>query len=126
MTVFFRIFLVFCAFAAWAFVMFKIRKSEIKIADSTFWFLFVGSILLFAVVPQVPSFISRVLTIESPSNFVFMYLIAVLIVRLFTQTVQISKLQARVETLTQEKALDTAGAPRDGLVGGPAEKDGEE
>ena len=77
-------------------------------------------------VPQVPAFISRALTIESPSNFVFMYLIAVLIVRLFTQTVQISKLQARIETLAQEKALDVAGAPRDGLVSGPAEKDGEE
>lgn len=113
MTIFFRAFLIVCAFAAWAFVMRKIRRSEIKIADSTFWFLFVGSVVVFAVFPAVPRFFSDLLTVSSPSNFVFMYLIAVLIVHQFTQAVQISKLQARIETLTQESALEKIGAYRD-------------
>lgn len=83
----------------------KIRRSEVTIADSTFWFLFALSLVLMGVFRQVPFFFAGIFGIESPANFVFAYVIAVLILREFYSTVEISQLRARVRGLAQKEAL---------------------
>ena len=52
----FRIALIVGALCVFAFVLYKIRRSEIKVADSTFWFLFAASFVLLAVFPQIAFF----------------------------------------------------------------------
>lgn len=83
----------------------KIRRSEVTIADSTFWFLFALSLVLMGVFRQIPFFFAGIFGIESPANFVFAYVIAVLILREFYSTVDISQLRARVRGLAQKEAL---------------------
>lgn len=83
----------------------KIRRSEVTIADSTFWFLFALSLVLMGVFRQIPFFFAGIFDIESPANFVFAYVIAVLILREFYSTVEISQLRARVRGLAQKEAL---------------------
>lgn len=83
----------------------KIRRSEVTIADSTFWFLFALSLVLMGVFRQIPFFFAGIFGIESPANFVFAYVIAVLILREFYSTVEISQLRARVRGLAQKDAL---------------------
>lgn len=83
----------------------KIRRSEVVIADSTFWFLFALSLVLMGVFRQIPFFFAGIFGIESPANFVFAYVIAVLILREFYSTVEISQLRARVRGLAQKEAL---------------------
>lgn len=83
----------------------KIRRSEVTIADSTFWFLFALSLVLMGVFRQIPFFFAGIFGIESPANFVFAYVIAVLILREFHSTVEISQLRARVRGLAQKEAL---------------------
>lgn len=83
----------------------KIRRSEVTIADSTFWFLFALSLVLMGVFRQIPFFFAGIFGIESPANFVFAYIIAVLILREFYSTVEISQLRARVRGLAQKEAL---------------------
>ena len=87
----FAILLVIGAVCVFAYILRKIRKSEIKIADSTFWFLFAASLVLLAIFPQIAYFFSDLLQVQSPSNFVFLYVIAVLVIREFLTTVEISK-----------------------------------
>ena len=83
----------------------KLRRSEVTIADSTFWFLFALSLVLMGVFRQIPFFFAGIFGIESPANFVFAYVIAVLILREFYSTVEISQLRARVRGLAQKEAL---------------------
>lgn len=99
------IFLVVCALLVFIFIAVKIRKEELSIASSVFWFLFMVSLLLLAIFPQIAFFFAALFNIESPSNFVFLYVIAVLLVRSFLDTVEITKLHAKVNTLVQEQAL---------------------
>ena len=73
----------------------KIRKAEVTIADSTFWFLFALSLVLMGVFRQIPFFFAELFSIESPANFVFVYVIAVLVIREFYATVEVSQLRAR-------------------------------
>ena len=81
MTLLFRITLIVCALLVFIYVLRKIRHSEVKIADSTFWFIFALVILLLAVFPHIAFFFSNIFGIESPSNCVFLAIIAILLVR---------------------------------------------
>ena len=106
MSITFRIALVIGALCAFAFILYKIRRSEIKVADSTFWFLFAFSFVLLALFPQIAFFCASVLGVESPANFVFLYVIAVLVVHSFSQTVELAKLREKITSLVQEEALE--------------------
>lgn len=76
----------------------KIRKAEVTIADSTFWFLFALSLVLMGVFRQIPFFFADVFGIESPANFVFVYVIAVLVIREFYITVECRNCARRCAT----------------------------
>lgn len=107
------IFLVACSLLVFIFIAVKIRREELSIASSVFWFLFMVSLLLLAIFPQIAYFLSSLCNIESPSNFVFLYVIAVLLIRSFLDTVEITKLHAKVNTLVQEKALSALSEDED-------------
>lgn len=115
----FRIALIVGALCVFAFVLYKIRRSEIKVADSTFWFLFAASFVLLAIFPQIAFFFADVLGIESPANFVYLYIIAVLVIHSFFQTVELSKLRAKLTSLVQEEALSEA---EKNAEGGPSRR----
>ena len=105
MTVIFRIALIVGAVLTLIFVLRKIRRSEMKIADSTFWFVFSVLLVVIAVFPPVLYFFSNLLGIQSPANFLFLVILAILLLREFNSTLQISKLREQVSRLTQELAL---------------------
>lgn len=86
----------------------KIRKAEVTIADSTFWFLFALSLVLMGVFRRIPFFFADLFSIESPANFVFVYVIAVLVIHEFYATVEVSQLRAKVRNLVQNQALADA------------------
>lgn len=111
--------LILGAVAAFIFMLRKIRKSEISISDATFWFLFALSLVILAVFPQVAFFLSDALGMQAPSNFVFLYVIAVLVIKLFLMTAEMAKLRSRLTRLVQEQALSTL--PADGGVAGASD-----
>lgn len=110
MSLLFRVTLLVCALLAFALILRKIRRSEVTIADSTFWFLFALSLVLMGAFWQIPFFFANLFSIASPANFVFAYVIAVLVLREFYTTVKVSKLQAKVNALVQREALNDAEA----------------
>ena len=105
MSITMRLLLLACAVAAFAYIIVKIRRSEMKIADSTFWFLFALSLVLLAVFPQIAFFFAAIFNFESPSNLVFLYVIAVLLVREFITTKELSALRNKTAFLVQALAL---------------------
>lgn len=105
-----RLLLVVCAALAVALMLRKIRKGQMAIADATFWFLFGLSLLVLAIFPQIAYFFSNLFNVESPSNFVFLYVIAVLFVKVFSLSAQVSQLRSKQAFLTQEVALEEAAS----------------
>ncbi len=110
MSLLFSMTLLIGALLAFYLILRKIRHAEVTIADSTFWFLFALTLVLMGVFRQIPFFFADVFGIESPANFVFVYVIAVLVLREFYTTVKVSKLQAKVNALVQREALNDAEA----------------
>ena len=54
---------------------------------------------------QIPSAIAGIFGFMSASNFVFLYVIAVLVIRDFTRSIRLSKQEQRINALAQEIAL---------------------
>lgn len=105
MTLALRIFLFVSAIVVLIFVFRKIKKSEFEIADSIFWFLFVGVLALFALFPQIAYVLSSLFGFAAPSNFIFLAVIAILLIRVFTLNAKLAHLRAKVNSLIQEIAL---------------------
>ena len=100
-----RLFLLISAFIVLIFIFKKIRKSEFEIADSIFWFLFAAILAALAIFPTIAYVLSEALGFVSPSNFVFLAVIAILLIRLFNLNAELAHLRAKVNGLIQEIAL---------------------
>lgn len=100
-----RALLIFFAALVFIFVIRKLRKSQMQVFDSLFWLLFSLSFVLLGVFPEIALFISSELGFMSASNFVFLYVIAVLVMRDFSNSLRISKQEERINGLAQSIAL---------------------
>lgn len=84
----------------------KIRKSKVQIEDSIFWVLFSLVLLVFSVFPKLAYWLSDLIGIQSPANFIFMLVIFLLLVKIFSMSVRMSQLEAKHRELVQRIALD--------------------
>lgn len=105
MTVGFRILLIIMAVLAFTVVIRNIRRSNMLISDCLFWFFFALLILILAVFPQIDYFFAGILGIQSPVNLVYLVMIALLIMIIFSQTIRISRLEAKIRDITQNIAI---------------------
>ena len=88
------------------FAMRKIRKAQLNIDDSFFWILFSLILLVISIFPQIAIWASELLGIESPANFVFLFMIFVVVVKLFQLAIDLSVLKHRLNRLAQKTSLN--------------------
>lgn len=89
----------------------RIRKASVSIDDSIFWIVFSLALLIVAIFPQIPSFFARLFGFQATSNFVFLVVITILLMREFTSSLRISHLNSRLNELIEEQALQGAQVP---------------
>ncbi len=87
------------------FIARKIQKSQIKIADSIFWMLFSIALILFAIFPGLADALSGFFGFIATSNFVFSFVVGIILIKVFNNSREISQLNNKIEMLTQEMAL---------------------
>ena len=100
-----RVVLILGSLLALWIVVKRVRKSKIRVADSVYWVLCAVLMLLFAIFPQIAFFFSGLLGFLSPSNFVFCRIIALMLIKLFNLSCDVSRLTDKAEQLAQELAL---------------------
>ena len=102
----FRILLIFVAVLLLFFVIRRIRKASLRIEASIFWVIFSILLVVMAVFPEISMFAASALGVISPANLVFAFIIFLLLVKGFTQSLEISGLEQKLENLTRKLALD--------------------
>lgn len=108
-----RFVLIIAAVICFASMLHEIRKSKMLIDHAVFWVGFSLLLVILAIFPQIASWASKLLGIESPSNFVFMLLIFVLIVREFRVTMRFSNMQIKLDELAENIAINEAEREKD-------------
>ena len=87
-------------------IMRKIRKGKMVIEDSLFWIGFSFMLIVFSLFPQVVFKMSDLVGTQSASNFIFLFIIFVLIVRMFQMSMKISQMEAKFKDLVARIAID--------------------
>ena len=105
MTMLLRVILVIVSAATFSVVIQKIRHSKMRIEDSVFWVLLMLMLIIFAVFPVVPDMLAHLLGIYSTANFLFLFIIFVLIMKIFTMSLHISEMERKMKELAQHIAL---------------------
>ena len=105
MTTLFRIVLVVVSLATFGVVIQKIRRSKMRLEDAVFWVLICVMVVIFALFPTVPDALSALLGIYSTANFLFLFMIFILLMKTFTMSLHISELERKIEELAQNEAL---------------------
>ena len=100
-----RVLLVAGALLAFIIICRRIRNAKILVEDSIFWFLTSFVIVLLAAFPQIAITVSRALGFISPSNFVYLVILALLLWKVFVDSSKVSLLKYKISVLTQELAL---------------------
>ena len=88
------------------FVLRKIRRAQLNIDDSIFWILFSVILLVISIFPQIAIWVSEKVGIESPANFVFLFMIFMVLVKLFQLAIDLSVLKHRLNRLAQKVSLN--------------------
>ena len=105
MTALFRLVLVAVSIGTFAIVMQKIRNSKMRLEDAVCWVLRCVMLIIFALFPVVPDTMAAMLGIYSTANFLFLFMIFILLMKTFTMSLHISELEKKIEELTQSLAL---------------------
>ena len=100
-----RILLFIGALFTLSFFLFQIRKKKLQIDYAVFWSLFSGALLAISVFPGVITWLAQIFGFMSPANLVFLIIIFILIVQMFSMTIKLSKLNQQIVKLVQELAL---------------------
>jgi hypothetical protein len=85
--------------------VYQIRKKRLQIDYTLFWVLFSGLLFVVALFPQIIISAAHLLGVDSPANLVFLVIIFLLVLRLFSVTLKLSRLNQQVSDLIQRLAL---------------------
>lgn len=100
-----QIMLIVVSVLAILYVVHKIRHSKMNISDSIFWIVFAVLMILIAIFPAIVFFFANLLDIQSPNNFLFLLIIAVLLLKIFLMSLKVSQLQDKLSELVQKTAI---------------------
>ena len=106
MTVIFRVILVIVSILTMAFMMRKIRQAKVQIEAALFWVIMALILVVFSLFPAVADACAHLLGIYSTPNFLFLFMIFLLIVKVFGMPLQMSQMESRQKELVQRIALD--------------------
>ena len=101
-----RILLIIGAALLLAYILKKIRGAKIQAEDGVFWIALSAVLAVLAIFPAISFALSDLFHIQSPSNFVFLAVIAVLMIKVFLSSMEIASLKTKLNTVAQEIALN--------------------
>ncbi len=107
MTVTLRVLLIIASFLVLVFVLKKIRRTQLYIDDAIYWIVFSALLFLISVFPEIAIWAAKVLGIQSPANFVFLFVIFMVFIKLFDLAIELSVQKHRLNRLVQNLALMT-------------------
>jgi len=105
MTLVFRIILIVASLLTTYYIMKRIRQSKLQIEYAIFWLIFAGILIIFSLFPNLIALFTRMAGMQLPVNFIFLFFIFVLMLKLFFTTIEVSTLENKLKDLTQEIAL---------------------
>ncbi|MDD3415399.1 MAG: DUF2304 domain-containing protein [Lachnospiraceae bacterium] len=105
MSIYLRVILLMVSFFTFIYVFRKIRKEQLKQEDAIFWLLLSIVLVVLSLCPQIAYWASAIMGFMAPVNFIFLVVIFILLIKVFSQSLKLSKLETKFETLVELIAI---------------------
>ena len=105
MSITLRVILIISSFIAFFLCVKKIKQSKLKVANSVTWMLGSIILILMSIFSDVVGWLSEKLGFVSPVNFVFLIMIAFLLIQTFIDNIHITELNEKIKELDNNIAL---------------------
>ena len=105
MSILTRLILICGAIGVLLYFFYKIRKKRVHIHYAIYWTFFAVTTLILCIFPEVMVFVSNVVGVQVPVHAILTVFIGLMILKLFEDTLKLSDLEKKIESLTQEIAL---------------------
>lgn len=105
LTITLRLLLVFVAVFNFFLITYKIRESNVRIMDMFFWVACSILFIIMGIFPQIVSMFSHMIGFESPTNFVFLLVIFLLLFKCFLMSIEISRQREQINEVLEETAI---------------------
>lgn len=90
----------------------KIYKCKVKLKDAIFWFCMAVLLAVFGIIPEIAYWCAELIGIQTPVNFIFLMVIALLIEKIFTLSIIVSQMEDKITILSAEVALRSQGVEK--------------
>ena len=100
-----RVVLIIASLLTMLFMLKRIRNAKVQIEDVIFWIIFSALLIGLSIFPELGDFFAGMLGIYSTVNFIFLFIIFLLLLREFTMTIKISQMENKIKELTQKIAI---------------------
>ena len=94
--------------ACW--ILYQIRRLKIKLDHAIYWIVFAVLLAVLGIFPEVTYWLTRKLEMMSPANLIFLVIIFLLLVKVFTLSMLTSQLEDKITVLSAEVALRSLDA----------------
>ena len=105
MTITLRIALILVSLGTFAMIMRKIRQSRMQIESAIFWIVLALVLVVYSVFPKVADACASLLGIYATTNFLFLFAIFVLILKVFFMSIHISQLESKIKELRELRRM---------------------
>ncbi len=106
MSVSIRMILMIGAVGLFLYVLRGVRSARLKVQETFFWLLLTVVFVLLSVIPEIAGALAGFLGVMSPINLVFLVIIFLLLVKLFTMDRRLAKTEHQLVQMTQKIAID--------------------
>lgn len=107
MSVTLRVVLLLAALVTVVWILRKIYRCKVKLGDAIFWFCMAMILAVMGIVPKFAYLCAEVIGIQAPVNFIFLFILGLVIEKLFTLSIKVSQLEDKITVLSAELALRT-------------------
>ena len=87
------------------FILLRIRKKHLNIDDAMYWLFFSLLILVLGIFPDIAEWAAALVGVDAASNFVFLVMIFLILIKLFYVCIDLSIQKQRLTRLIQRLAL---------------------
>ena len=105
MTPLLRVVLMIASVLVALFILLRIRKKHLNIDDAMYWLFFSLLILVLGIFPDIAEWAATLIGVDAASNFVFLVMIFLILIKLFYVCIDLSIQKQRLTRLIQRLAL---------------------
>lgn len=97
--------LILGAIGTYFYIIYKIRKANVRIDDMIVWIIASITLLLLSIIPWIPAYLANLTGFISAANFIFTAIIAFLIFMVFGLSIKISQQHEKLKDITHKLAM---------------------